>query len=108
MAAITSPPEVSNTEIRSVANAPNANGRSRLPLSSHHTRNDTGPTTKPVCPDSQELRALFARIADGACERERDRFPPYAQIRWIKDSGLGRLRIPVKEGGGQVCANCLE
>jgi alkylation response protein AidB-like acyl-CoA dehydrogenase len=54
---------------------------------------------KPLSPDSPELKVLLARIAEGASERERDRIPPYEQIQWIRDAGLGRLRIPVKEGG---------
>jgi alkylation response protein AidB-like acyl-CoA dehydrogenase len=53
----------------------------------------------PVRLGSPELNALLARIAEGASERERDRTPPYEQIKWIRDAGLGRLRIPVEEGG---------
>jgi alkylation response protein AidB-like acyl-CoA dehydrogenase len=59
--------------------------------------NDAGWVRNPVSPGSPELRALLARIADGANERER--IPPYEQIQWIRDAGLGRLRIPVKDGG---------
>jgi alkylation response protein AidB-like acyl-CoA dehydrogenase len=55
--------------------------------------------SKPVSPNSPELNALLARIAEGANERERDRVSPYEQIQWIRDAGLGRLRIPVREGG---------
>ncbi|HUN58632.1 MAG TPA: acyl-CoA dehydrogenase family protein [Candidatus Binataceae bacterium] len=54
---------------------------------------------KPVSPNSLELKVLLARIAEGASERERDRIPPHEQIQWIRDAGLGRLRIPAKEGG---------
>jgi alkylation response protein AidB-like acyl-CoA dehydrogenase len=61
--------------------------------------NDAGLVTKPVIPSSPELRALLARIAEGANERERNLIPPYDQIQWIREAGLGRLRIPVKEGG---------
>ena len=60
---------------------------------------DAGFVTKPLGLGSPELRALFARIAEGACERERERIPPFDQIRWIRDAGLGRIRIPVEEGG---------
>ena len=63
---------------------------------------NTGPVTKPLGLGSPELRALFARIAEGASERERDRIPPHEQIRWIRDAGLGRLRIPIKDGGAGV------
>jgi alkylation response protein AidB-like acyl-CoA dehydrogenase len=61
--------------------------------------NDAGLVTKPVSPGSPELQALLARVAEGANERERDLIPPYEQIQWIREAGLGRLRIPVKEGG---------
>lgn len=61
--------------------------------------NETGVVTKPVSPGSPELQRLLARIAEGANQRERDRIAPFEQIQWIRDAGLGRLRIPVKEGG---------
>jgi alkylation response protein AidB-like acyl-CoA dehydrogenase len=61
--------------------------------------NDTRLVTEPVRPGSPELQTLLARIADGANERERDRIPPFEQIQWIREAGLGRLRIPVEEGG---------
>lgn len=61
--------------------------------------NNAGLLTTPVKPGSKELQALLARIAEGANERERDRIAPYEQIQWIKEAGLGRLRIPVAEGG---------
>jgi alkylation response protein AidB-like acyl-CoA dehydrogenase len=60
---------------------------------------DAGHVTKPVGLGSPELRALFGRIAEGASERERDRILPYEQIQWIREAGLGRLRIPIEEGG---------
>jgi alkylation response protein AidB-like acyl-CoA dehydrogenase len=49
--------------------------------------------------DSPELRALFDEIATGAAEREAKLIAPHKQIRQIADAGLGRLRIPVAEGG---------
>ena len=55
--------------------------------------------TKPVGPGSSQLRALLARIAEGANDRERNRIAPYDQIQWIREAGLGRLRIPIGEGG---------
>lgn len=61
--------------------------------------NETGLVTKPVSPGSAELQTLLARIAEGANQRERDRIAPFEQIQWIRDAGLGRLRIPVEEGG---------
>jgi len=58
-------------------------------------------TSRPaIRPGSDELTALLARIAAGAEERERELNAPFAVIGWIKEAGLGRLRIPVEEGGG--------
>lgn len=50
--------------------------------------------------ESSEFETLFGRIADGAVERERHRIAPFEQIAWVRDAGLGRLRIPLEEGGG--------
>jgi len=51
---------------------------------------------------SPELKALLEEIAAGASEREAGRIAPHEQIRQIADAGLGRLRIPVAEGGAGV------
>lgn len=51
---------------------------------------------------SPELKALLAEIAVGASEREAKRIAPHAQIRQVADAGLGRLRIPVADGGAGV------
>jgi len=48
---------------------------------------------------SPGLRALLEAIASGASEREAKLIAPHAQIRQLADAGLGRLRIPVAEGG---------
>jgi alkylation response protein AidB-like acyl-CoA dehydrogenase len=53
-------------------------------------------------PNSPRLEALLAEIAAGASEREAKRIAPHEQIRQIADAGLGRLRIPVAEGGAGV------
>src|SRR5688572_15935091 len=55
-----------------------------------------------VQPNSPELKVLLADIAAGASEREARRIAPHVQIRQIADAGLGRLRIPVAEGGAGV------
>jgi alkylation response protein AidB-like acyl-CoA dehydrogenase len=60
----------------------------------------TTTSTPAIRPDSDELTALLARIAAGAEERERELKPPFEAIGWIKEAGLGRLRIPVEDGGG--------
>ncbi len=54
----------------------------------------------PIQPGSPELEELLERIAAGAEARERDLTPPFEVIDWIKQAGLGRLRVPVEEGGG--------
>lgn len=56
--------------------------------------------TPAIRPGSPELTDLLARIAAGSEEREREAKAPYEVIRWVKEAGLGRLRIPVEEGGG--------
>jgi len=52
--------------------------------------------------DSPELQSLLEELAAGASERESKRIAPHEQIRRIADAGLGRLRIPVVEGGAGV------
>jgi alkylation response protein AidB-like acyl-CoA dehydrogenase len=52
--------------------------------------------------DSPELKALLDELAVGASERDAKRIAPHRQIRQIADAGLGRLRIPVAEGGAGV------
>jgi alkylation response protein AidB-like acyl-CoA dehydrogenase len=60
----------------------------------------TTTTTPAIRPGSDELTELLARISAGAEERERELKAPFEPIGWIKEAGLGRLRIPVQEGGG--------
>jgi alkylation response protein AidB-like acyl-CoA dehydrogenase len=69
---------------------------------------DTTPTTppapvagrtRPVRPGTPEWTALLERITAGAAERERDQTPPHEIIGWIKEAGVGRLRLPVEDGG---------
>lgn len=57
-------------------------------------------SSAPVRPGSPELAALLRRIAEGAEQREKELTPPHEVIGWIKEAGLGRLRVPVEEGGG--------
>jgi len=57
-------------------------------------------STPAIRPGSPELSALLARIAAGAEQRERELKAPFEAIGWIKEAGLGRLRIPIEEGGG--------
>ncbi len=46
------------------------------------------------------FRPIFARIAEGAVERERKRQLPYEQIEWLKKAGFGAVRVPREFGGG--------
>lgn len=56
-------------------------------------------TTPVVRPGSPEWTALLQRIAEGAAQRERDRTAPHEVIGWLKEAGVGRLRLPVEHGG---------
>ncbi|CAH2900350.1 MAG: Acyl-CoA dehydrogenase; probable dibenzothiophene desulfurization enzyme [uncultured Paraburkholderia sp.] len=46
------------------------------------------------------FRPVFARIAEGALERERTRTLPHEQIGWLKEAGFGAVRVPLEYGGG--------
>jgi alkylation response protein AidB-like acyl-CoA dehydrogenase len=59
----------------------------------------TPAATAVVRPGTPAWTALLARIAEGASERERDRTAPHEVIGWLKEAGVGRLRIPVEDGG---------
>jgi alkylation response protein AidB-like acyl-CoA dehydrogenase len=76
------------------------------PTANIHTLNTSTKTSRAhagvsaiVRPNSPELHALLAEIAVGASEREAKRIAPHEQIRQLASAGLGRLRIPVAEGG---------
>jgi len=45
------------------------------------------------------FRPIFARIAEGAVERERTRSLPFEPIEWLKQAGFGAVRVPVAHGG---------
>ena len=71
------------------------------PESAGKARNGAG--ARPIWKlDSPELQALLDALAAGASEREAKRIAPHQQIRQLADAGLGRLRIPVTEGGAGV------
>ena len=48
---------------------------------------------------ANQFRPLFAQIAQGAVQRERDRELPYQPLAWLKAAKFGTLRIPVEQGG---------
>ncbi len=45
------------------------------------------------------FRPIFARIAEGALQRERERILPHEPIAWLKAAGFGAVRVPVQHGG---------
>lgn len=48
---------------------------------------------------SARFQPVFDRVAEGNVVRERERIFPYEQVQWLKDAGLGLVRIPVEFGG---------
>ncbi|WP_433704794.1 acyl-CoA dehydrogenase family protein [Paraburkholderia sacchari] len=48
---------------------------------------------------ASRFRPIFARIAEGVLERERDRTLPHEQIEWLKAAGFGAVRVPLELGG---------
>jgi alkylation response protein AidB-like acyl-CoA dehydrogenase len=48
---------------------------------------------------ANRFRPVFARIAEGAIDRERGRGLPHEPIAWLKDAGFTRARLPENEGG---------
>jgi alkylation response protein AidB-like acyl-CoA dehydrogenase len=46
-----------------------------------------------------QFRPIFARIRDGAVERELSRTLPHEPISWLKEARFGALRVPREEGG---------
>jgi alkylation response protein AidB-like acyl-CoA dehydrogenase len=59
----------------------------------------------------RELDSLFApifeRIAAGAVEREVERRLPHTELGWLRDAGLGALRVPRELGGWGVSTRQL-
>jgi len=50
-------------------------------------------------PLAAKFRPIFARIAEGALERERTRSLPHEPIAWLKQAGFGAVRVPREHGG---------
>ena len=48
---------------------------------------------------SEVFQPLFDRIAQGAADRDANRELPTEAVRLLRDSGFGRLRLPVDQGG---------
>jgi alkylation response protein AidB-like acyl-CoA dehydrogenase len=51
---------------------------------------------------SARFQDVFARIAEGALERESNRVLPFEAVAWLKDSGFTTLRVPAGHGGDPV------
>ncbi|MEH0111134.1 acyl-CoA dehydrogenase family protein [Tersicoccus sp. MR15.9] len=66
---------------------------------STETASGTGTTGSAFATAAARYRPIFARIAAGALDRERNRTLPTEQIGWLKDAGFGAVRIPVELGG---------
>lgn len=45
------------------------------------------------------FRPVFARIAERAVARDLERALPHEEIRWLRESGFARLRLPREKGG---------
>ncbi|GIJ47843.1 hypothetical protein Val02_47290 [Virgisporangium aliadipatigenens] len=48
---------------------------------------------------AERLDPVYARIAEGAVERESDRTLPHDAVEWLRDKGFGKLRVPREYGG---------
>ena len=51
---------------------------------------------------SARFRSVFARIAEGALDRESNHVLPFEPVAWLKDSGFTTLRVPAGHGGDPV------
>ena len=85
----------------------NLNFEQHLGSLSHYPRNDVsqisrlwgeGPSSR-YDELAAHFRPTFARIKEGALIREQQRILPYEQLRWLKDVGFTRLRLPKIYGG---------
>ena len=51
---------------------------------------------------SARYSPVFARIAEGAVERENNHVLPFEPVKWLKDAGFTTLRVPATHGGDPV------
>ncbi|GAB2744828.1 acyl-CoA dehydrogenase family protein [Sinomonas soli] len=56
---------------------------------------------------AERFAPVFARIEDGALDRELARTLPFEQIGWLREAGFGRLRVPAEYGGFGVSVETL-
>jgi len=60
----------------------------------------SSPTSPPTYDAlAERFRPLFAQIAAGAVERERDRTLAHVAVALLRDAGFGALRVPREHGG---------
>ena len=48
---------------------------------------------------AERFRPVFAKIADGALDREAARRLPHDQVSWLREAGFGKIRVPRSYGG---------
>jgi alkylation response protein AidB-like acyl-CoA dehydrogenase len=60
-----------------------------------------GDTTEPaeLAELAERFRPVFAKIAEGALDREADRRLPHEQVSWLREAGFGKIRVPRSYGG---------
>jgi len=51
---------------------------------------------------SNQFADVFARIAEGAKQRELDHELPFEPVQWLKDAGFTKVRVPQEFGGSPV------
>ncbi len=61
-----------------------------------HLRSNDSPVWEEL---AAKFRPVFARIAEGAVEREQKRSLPYSEVEWLREAGFGAVRIPKSYGG---------
>jgi alkylation response protein AidB-like acyl-CoA dehydrogenase len=48
---------------------------------------------------AERFAPVFAKITEGSPDREVDRRLPYDELSWLREAGLGKLRVPRSPGG---------
>jgi alkylation response protein AidB-like acyl-CoA dehydrogenase len=59
-----------------------------------HAAAEDGPGTL-----AERVRPVFAKIGEGAVDREAQRTLPFEQVRWLREAGFGAVRVPRSHGG---------
>lgn len=65
-------------------------------------------TAQQISPEVQyeelaaRFRPIFARIAEGALQREQERILPFEQVGWLNEARFGALRVPAEYGGDGI------